>query len=277
MNQYLFNINNILIIPASLVLLCLYKKSTFLYLLSIGLLITSFTIKALIDVSNIDSINYDTLITNIIIIIILIYISFRILETKINWETLLYLKKIILTGFGIFFLVENIPFLRGIISYLITLPSMLLAKIFSFSGSIEGIDYGHYPMYWQTFIEYINRVPFEVHVPIAGTNIGIVLGCTGLREILLFYSIIQFTGIPQKEKNKTFRLVFFSIMIINIIRNAIVLIFTGGRNVPFETTHHLIGGIMIFLTLLGLFIYVLIRIPEVNKRLENLFGLKPIE
>ncbi len=276
MTQNLFKVNNFLIIPLSFILLILYRKNTFYYILSLILFIAGLLIKILMNIQNFNSINYDELITNIIICAVLIYICLRILENKIPDETLLYIKKIILFSFGLFFIIENSPFLRGISSYIIAIPSVLISKIFGFSFSIEGIDYGHYLIYWQTYLEYIGEMLFEINVPIQGTNIAIVLGCTGIRELLLFFGIVNFTNAEKPLKRKVFNLILVIIITSNIIRNSVVIIFTGGRNVSFETTHHIFGGILIFITLITSFIYALIKIPEINRHIEKTFGLKPL-
>lgn len=276
MLNFLFNINNLFIIPLSLLFLIIYKKNRLFFELSLIIFISSLFLKLMITIQY-EPNNYDSIITNLILMIILGLFCFRTFENKIREETLQYLKKVILLGFGIFHLIENIPVLRGLLIYIMTIPSLLITKIAGLPFSISGIDYGSYPLYWQTSVEYVNKIIFEVHVPIQPTNIGIVLGCTGIREFLLFFSIISFSSTAKQIKTKALQIVFISIFLINILRNTIVLIYTGAKNVPFETTHHYIGGGMILLTLIGLFIFILIKIPEVNKHIENLFGLKPIE
>ncbi len=146
-----------------------------------------------------------------------------------------------------------------------------------FSCEISGIDYAGHALFWQTGLNSAGGNIFEVNVPISPTNIGIVLGCTGLREILLFYFLVKFTDARFQLKKKVFLTGALVIFIANILRNVIVIYFTGYKELPFELTHHTIGSITIFIALIFVVIYTLFKIPQINSHIEDIFNLKKIK
>lgn len=277
MLNYIYIFNHFLIMPVSFLFLS-FKKLKYLIYAFILLAISGILNLVLYFHLDIEK-NFDPVLTNFIITVFFIFIATRIYENRENLESYNYLRKTILAGFGLYYLFEHIPFLRGLIILIVALISVLLAQIIGFKCYISGIDYAGYNILLQTSLNIIGGNILEVNVPVSETNINIVLGCTGLREILLLYFLIKFSNskdLSKKIKKSTFLVGASVIFFVNIIRNVVVIYFTGYKNLPFELTHHTIGSILIFLALLFVTLFTLFRIPQINRHIENIFGLKKI-
>ncbi len=278
MNNILYIITNFIILPLAFIFLSFFKKDKIKYLI-IGLLLLSLhSFVNLILYINIDiEKSFDSAITNFILAFLFLYITSKISNDKSKFSSYNYMRKVILYGFGIYYLFEHIPLLRGIVILIISCFSVIFARVMGFNCGISGIDYAGYSLFWQEKLNIVGGNIMEVNVPISSTNIGIVLGCTGLREILLLYFFIKLTDVDYKLQRKTFLIGAFTLLIANILRNTIVIYYTGYKNLPFEFTHHTIGSILIFIALLFVVIYTLFKIPQINSYIEEIFGLKKIK
>ncbi|MBN1899089.1 MAG: hypothetical protein JW827_09950 [Spirochaetes bacterium] len=277
MINFLFNINRILIFPAVLILLLLFKKEKVFFFTSALIVLCLYSFINLLIYIQIDVMKSpDPIITHMILIITLTYIILKVTDEDWRYPAYRYLTRIILFSFGIYFLIENIPLLRGLSILAVAFLSFLPAHLLGFKGALGGIDYAGYSLFWQQGIGVIKGNIFEVNVPIEPTDIGIVLGCTGVREILLFYFLIHFIEADVSLKRRVFFVVALILFTANIVRNTVVIYFTGGKDVPFETTHHTAGGLIIFLALLFSIIYTLFKLPQINSYMEDILRLKKI-
>jgi len=277
MNNILYILSSFIILPLAFFFITLFKENKPRFLI-IGLLLFSFhSVINLILYINIDiEKSLDPVITNAVLVFLFLFIVSKFSYSKNRFPAYNYMKKVIFYGFGLYYFIEHIPLLRGIIVLIIASISVILARIMGFDCAIGGIDYAGYSLFWQDRLNIISGNILEVNVPISPTNIGIVLGCTGAREIILIYFFIMLTDADSKLKRKTFLINVITILVANIIRNVIVIYYTGYRNMPFEFTHHTIGTIIIFLALLSIVIHTLFRIPQINSYIEDIFGLKKI-
>lgn len=277
MNNILYILSHFIILPLGFIFLIFFNKSRIQLLVWGFLLISFYTFLNLMLYVNIGiEQNLDPAITGVVIIIMFLIIIIKMSDIENNFDSYNYLRKVILYGFGLYFLIEHIPLLRGIVTLIIALISVALANIIGFNCSIAGIDYADYNLFWQYKIDIISGNIIEVNIPINPTDISIVLGCTGIREILLLYFIIMHTSAETSLKRRTFFITMSVILIANILRNTIVLYYTGYKNLPFEFTHHTIGTILIFFSLLFVVIFTLFKVPEINSHIENIFNLKKI-
>lgn len=277
MNNILYVLSSFIILPLAFFFIFLFKEDKPVFFI-ISLLLFSFhSMVNLILYINIDiEKSLDPVITNTVLAFLFLFIVSKFSYNKNRFTAYSYIKRVILYGFGLYYFIEHIPLLRGIIVLIIASISVIVARIMGFDCAIGGIDYAGYPLFWQYRLNIISGNILEVNVPVSPTNIGIVLGCTGAREIILIYFFIMLTDANSKLKLKTFLINVVVIMVANIVRNVIVIYYTGYRNVPFEFTHHTIGSIIIFLALLFIVIHTLFRIPQINSHIEDIFGLKKI-
>lgn len=277
MNNILYNVSSFIIIPVAFLCLWLYKDKN-IKLLTFGLLFLS--LHSFINLYLYINIgveeNLDPVITNFILILIFLFITSKISDDSSKFLSYKYFSKVILYGFGIYYFFEHSPLLRGVVILLAAFISVVFARVMGFSCSIGGMDYAGYNLLWQTKLDIIKGSIFEVNVPIAPTDIAIVLGCTGLREIILLYFLIKLTSADPALKKKVFLIDALVIIIANIIRNAVVIYYTGYKNTPFEITHHTVGSILIFAALLFVVIFTLFKIPRINAHIEDIFNLKKI-
>ena len=277
MNNIIYSVNSFIILPFAFIFFALFRKNKIKFLITALALLSTHSFVNLILYINIDiEKSIDSIVTNLVLVIIFIYILSKISDNENKFPAYHYLKKIILYGFGIYYFFEHIPLLRGMVILVVAFISIIIAKIMGFQCGISGIDYAGYSLFWQTELSTVGGNIFEVNVPISPTNIGIVLGCTGLREILLLYFLIAFTDALPQLKKKTFLTGALVIFTANILRNTIVIYFTGYKNLSFEFTHHTIGSILILVTLIFVVIYTLFKIPQINSYIEDIFSLKKI-
>ncbi len=274
--QLLYKINLYFFYPAGLILLLFKNKNLTLLAGGYFLLGISSVIKAVLSIAIPQQIEYDSLFTGVIIALFCFYMVHRILSDPSIKETYSYFSKVIFSTFTIYYFFKNIPFLRGIIILAVAFPGVLILKLAGVDVGIGGIDYNNIPLYWQSSVEVYGSQLWEVNVPITNTNVTIVLGCTGLREILIFLFAILYAKGDFKKKQKAFLISALLIVITNILRNIVVIYFTGIKDVSFDTTHHTVGSIMIFLALLISTIFTLFHVPYINSQIENLFKLKKI-
>lgn len=278
MNNILYSINSLIILPAAFILLFLYKENKSRYLIA-GLAFLS--IHSFINLFLYINIgverNLDPVITNFILVVLFLFITSKITGEKDKLAGYHYLSRVILYGFGIYYFFEHIPFLRGIVTLIIAFPSVIFAKIMGSNCWISGIDYAGYNLFWQGKLSIIGENILEVNVPVTPTNIGIVLGCTGLREIILLYFLIRLTSAGTVLKKRIFLIDSLIIIIANVIRNTIVIYYTGYKNLSFEFTHHTVGSILILVALLFVVIFTLFKIPQINSYIEDIFNLKKIK
>jgi len=268
----LYFINHFILLPISFGLLAISKNRKILIFSFLIISLHSFINLFIYLNADIEK-NFDPILTNFILGLLFILISFRVSD-KI--ESFNYLRKVIIFSFGIYFLIEHLPILRGVVTLIVAFVTVLINRFLGFNCYIAGIDYAGYNIFIQTKLNIIAGNILEVNVPIGNTDINIVLGCSGVREILILGFLIKFTSANFDIKRKTFFTDFLIIFIANILRNVIVVYYTGYKNVSFETTHHIAGSILIFLALFSVTVFTLFKIPEINSHLENILGLKRI-
>jgi exosortase/archaeosortase family protein len=111
---------------------------------------------------------------------------------------------------------------------------------------------------------------------VSPTDVAVVYGCTGIREILFLFFAVAFTQAERQKKQKAFWLAGSIIYAANILRNNLVIALYGGRWTSFEIIHSLVGNILVFLALTSSALIVFFTIPEVPKRLFSALKLDKI-
>jgi len=149
-----------------------------------------------------------------------------------------------------------------------------------------------YATAWQTvkIIQWIGYQPFGaevslgellfdsdmIRVPIEDGGITIILACTGIQAIVLFFIFNVFLKAPLKRKFYGFLITVPIIYLANQFRN-VAIIYLNAEDISFGTgmdafdlAHNWLGKIFSFIVLIGIVIYSFKILPEA---LENLFDL----
>ena len=117
-------------------------------------------------------------------------------------------------------------------------------------------------------------------VALVGTDINIILACTGIQAMILFLVFNIFLKADRKRKFYGFLMTVPVIYVANQFRNIAIIYLTVNRinfgtgMDPFNLAHHWLGKIFSFLVLIGIVIYTFKMLPEALDNLFTLFDLK---
>jgi len=116
-------------------------------------------------------------------------------------------------------------------------------------------------------------------VPLHGSGIAIILACTGIQAMILFFVFNIYLKADAKRKFKAFLMTVPVIYVANQFRN-IAIIFMTERNITlgisddaFNLAHNWVGKGFSFLVLIGIVIYTFKVLPEALDNLFTLFDL----
>ncbi|MFP4142055.1 MAG: archaeosortase A [Thermoplasmata archaeon] len=155
----------------------------------------------------------------------------------------------------IYFGFHRIPLLSGFLIKSVTEQTVWAMNALGYDFSAGAIDYAGNPLFYRTSSESIN-------VPVNGTNIVIILACTGLQAIAVAASFIYSTVTENIKKIKSLSVLIPTIYIANIFRNMMVLYLVEEGIFSFEVAHNQVAKTFSVLVMIVLFIVVFEIMPK---------------
>jgi len=158
-----------------------------------------------------------------------------------------------ITGIG-YFIVGNIAEVREFLIETVARQSVWLANL-------AGYDFG------------IGAVTSE-YTELTGVPIQIILECTAIQAFLVAGAFLFGCRGDRMKRFKTFLLIAPVIYIVNVVRNAIVIILTFNNGPEyFDFAHNYIGKTLSLVTLIILIIVAFVIVPELYEDINGLFEL----
>lgn len=153
-----------------------------------------------------------------------------------------------------YFIVGNIAEVRQFIIEIIARQSVWLANV-------AGYDVG------------IAAVTTE-YTELTGVPIRIILECTAIQAFLVAGAFLFGCRGDKTKRLKTFLLIAPVIYVVNVMRNAIVIILTYNNGPDyFDFAHNYIGKTLSLVTLIILIIVAFVIVPELYEDINGLFEL----
>lgn len=166
----------------------------------------------------------------------------------------------------IYFGTQRIPILGGYLIKAVAEKTTWITSVLGYEFYAGTIDFGGNPLWYRTSAEVIR-------VPIEGTNINIILACTGLQAIAVAGAVIWCTKADTDRKVKSFLTLAPVIYLVNLIRNVLVIYLTVEGITSFKVAHNQIAKTLSVLVLIVLMITVFEIMPELFDNLMNLLTL----
>ncbi len=166
----------------------------------------------------------------------------------------------------IYFGVQRIPILAGILIKIVAEKTAWLLSLLGYEFYAGAIDFGGNPLWYRTSAEFIR-------VPIEGSNINIILACTGLQAIAAAAAFIWCTKADKNRKTKSFLTLVPVIYVVNLLRNVLVIYLTAEGITSFKVAHNQIAKTLSVVVLIILMIIVFEIMPELFDNIMNLLKL----
>lgn len=204
---------------------------------------------------------------------IFMFIAFHELlsyEWNEEYEPLRFLTGATFIAGIIYFLVDRIPLISGLLIKIVADHTVAFLNGLNFNYYSGGIDYaGNGPWY--------RTNGNEIFVPItdAGINqvVQIVLACTALQAMAVAMSFISSTKDPMKRKVAAFAIVMPAIYIMNLVRNVVIVYYFDVERVNFELVHGYIGKALSLAVLVLLVLLTFYLLPQLYENINGLFEL----
>ncbi len=150
----------------------------------------------------------------------------------------------------IYFGVQRIPLLTGLLVRIVTEHTVFFTDLMGYDFTVGAIDYSGNPSLYRATYE-------PIRVPVKGSNISIILACTGLQVMAAATGLIASTKAQLKPKIISLLIVLPTVYIANIARNVMIIYLTIEDIVSFEVAHNEIAktGSMIVLIILLLIVF----------------------
>ncbi|RKX79653.1 MAG: hypothetical protein DRP87_02395 [Spirochaetes bacterium] len=195
-------------------------------------------------------------------------------EGRARLPSNLYWGRVISSALLFNFLFSHITFITVAVVYISALLSLSLPVILGMDVSLKLYAMGNSIIFKTRYIpEVIGGNLPEVQVQVLPTDVAVVYGCSGIREILFALFAILFTGANGEKKRRAFSLSFFLVFFSNILRNNLVIGLYGSGLSSFETAHSLIGSLVVLAGITGAAIVCFFLVPETAEHLSALFRL----
>jgi archaeosortase A (PGF-CTERM-specific) len=172
-------------------------------------------------------------------------------------------------SFG-FFVVERVPAVAGALIETVADQSVWLANLFGHNFGVGPVEYYGNPWYYK--VDYLPG--HEVNAPLIGVDIRIVLACTAIQAMLITAAFVFASRGKPCRKWQTFAVVSTLIYIINLGRNALVIVLTHENGAGyFEFAHNVVGKCVSLAALASLVLFAFWRIPELYEDINGAFDL----
>ncbi len=166
----------------------------------------------------------------------------------------------------IYFGIERIPLMSGFLIKAVSEQTVWVTDLIGYDFYAGQIHYSGNPVLYRANHE-------SIYVPIVGSNIHIILACTGLQALSAAGALIYCTTAKMKVKLKSLLIVLPTLYVANIGRNALVIYLTVEGIVPFDVAHNEIAktGSVIVLVILLLIVFELM--PEFHDNIMSVLAL----
>lgn len=182
-----------------------------------------------------------------------------------EYKPLKFLAGATFVAAAVFFTVDRIPFIAGNLIKVVSDHTVVLLNAFGGDYSAGGIHYPGGFSWYKTSSE-------DIYVEIGGTDITIILACTGIQALAVAVSFIVSTDAKWRRKGLALAISIPVIYIMNLVRN-VVVIHLYDSNVSFELAHGFVGKMISLLTLVGLVILLFEILPQFYDNIMGSFDL----
>ncbi len=155
----------------------------------------------------------------------------------------------------IYFGVQRIPLLTGFLIRIVTEHTVFFTDLLGYDFTVGAIDYGGNPIFYRA-----NN--HSIRIPVQGSNIAIILACTGLQVMAAATGLIASTKARLKPKIISLLIVLPSVYIANVARNVMIIYLTVEGIVSFDTAHNEIAKTGSVIVLIVLLLIVFEIMPE---------------
>ncbi len=270
----LHNLTSLVIQPVWVILFLLSgrKSETLHSFLRLGYLF--FTIQWIENIIfysvNFDSLNFSGSVVIALLGARLYALSLKDKTDEIIQRSLIYIAKVAGVAGGVLYFLSNVPFLRGLSTFITAVASSLLLNIIGIHTYPSGIDYQSAGFY----LPNIHSVS-DVLVPMKGTGVVIVFECSGFREMVVMgtASIVDKTA-DHRSRMKAFLWGVVGVFAVNVIRNVIVIGSFSKGSTDFETAHGIYGNVFVMIFLTAILVRTMFLLPSLAKSLEVMWGFK---
>jgi archaeosortase A (PGF-CTERM-specific) len=172
----------------------------------------------------------------------------------------------------IYFMVQRIPILAGGLIKAVAVQTNWILRLMGYEFTTSAINYGGNPLLYRANLN-------DIFVTILGSNINIILACTGLQVIAAAAGLLYSTDSKTNLKLKSLILVIPTVYIANIFRNVLVIYLTVENITSFSIAHNEIAKTGSVIVLVILLIGVFEIMPKFHDNIINVIKLpkrKPI-
>ena len=158
-----------------------------------------------------------------------------------------------IAGMG-YFIIDHVPAVSEILITIVAYQSVWLANLAGYNFGVGDIN--------------------PERAQLTGVQIMIILECTAIQAFLVAGSFLFGCRGDQKKRLITFLIIAPVIYIVNLFRNAIVIILVHNNGLDyFEFAHNVIGKGMSVVALVILIVLAFIWVPEMYEDINGLFEL----
>jgi len=181
-------------------------------------------------------------------------------------EVMRFLAGGISIGMLIYFGVQRMPILSGYLIKIVSDHTNMLLNLMGYEFTVGPIMYGETSLFYRTSYE-------NIRVSIIGSNINIILACTGLQAIAAGSALIYSTDAERRIKIKSLLVVVPTIYIANVLRNVMIIYLTYENITSFHTAHNQIAKIGSVILLIILMLIVFEIMPEFYENIISVVSL----
>jgi len=162
-----------------------------------------------------------------------------------------------------YFGIQRIPVIAGTLIKVVTEQTTWITSLLGYDFYAGSINYGGNPLWYRTSAEFI-------YVPVEGTNINIILACTGLQALAAAVALVWCTRAEMKRKLKSLLVLAPVIYVANLVRNVLVIYLTVEDITSFDVAHNQIAKTFSVVVLIILMLAVFEMMPEL---FDNIMGI----
>lgn len=181
-------------------------------------------------------------------------------------EVMRFLAGGISIGMLIYFSVQRMPLVSGYLIRIVADHTNVLLDLMGYEFIVGPVMYGETSLFYKTSYE-------NIRVAIVGSNINIILACTGLQAIAAGGALIFSTSSNNKRKIKSLLVVVPTLYIANVLRNVMIIYLTYENITSFHMAHNQIAktGSVILLVVLMLIVFEIM--PEFYENIMSVISL----
>ncbi|MGM0405592.1 MAG: archaeosortase A [Thermoplasmatota archaeon] len=181
-------------------------------------------------------------------------------------EVMRFLAGGISIGMLIYFSVQRMPLVSGYLIRIVADHTNVLLDLMGYEFTVGPVMYGETSLFYKTSYE-------NIRVAIVGSNINIILACTGLQAIAAGGALIFSTSSNNKRKIKSLLVVVPTLYIANVLRNVMIIYLTYENITSFHMAHNQIAktGSVILLVVLMLIVFEIM--PEFYENIMSVISL----